>query len=208
MQETTHVFSADDYRQQNHQTVPRASALGHLSINRSTTNNDRGQTKMTESKSTRDYIKNWGRTAAREQTEQTFEIYNAGLNIGHVSVHWDVVQRDFVWVAVRYMNGWTTSFWKSESNASAAVHKMYHDMMSSMTFGRWLQIMCKRHEMTTAGLAERLGVTRQTVHYWVKGTRQCGDLYIYNQIAALFADLEQMSHKDMLGHMSLLFKRS
>ena len=206
MQETTHVFSADDYRQQNQQTVPCRTALGHLSINRSTTNNDRGQKKMTVSKSTRDYIKNWGRTAAREHKEKTFQIHNGGLNIGQVKVQWCEPENDFIWVAVLYSLT-QKEIYMSEADATAAVHKMYHDMMSTLTFGAWIRVMCRWNHMTIAGLAERLGVTRQTVHNWVKGTRQCGDLYIYNQIAALFADLEQMSHKDMLGHMSLLFKR-
>ena len=166
---------------------------------------------MTVSKSTRDYIKNWGRTAAREHTLQTFQIYNGGMNIGQVVVEWYIPDNDFRWVSVVYrfdQNSHPTTIHRSESEATKAVHKMYHDMMSELTFGEWLKIMCKNNKMTTAGLAERLGVTRQTVHYWVKGTRQCGDLFIYNQIAALFADLQQMSHKDMLGHMSLLFKRS
>jgi len=162
---------------------------------------------MTESKSTRDYIKNWGRTAAREHKEQRCEIQNGGLNIGQVKVQWCEPENDFIWVAVLYSLTQKEIYW-SESDATAAVHKMYHDMMSTLTFGAWLRVMCRSHQMTIAGLAERLGVTRQTVHNWVKGTRQCGDLYIYNQIAALFADLEQMSHTDMLGHMSLLFKRN
>ena len=165
---------------------------------------------MTESKSTRDYIKNWGRTAAREHTRETFQIFNGGMHIGQVVVEWYIPDNDFRWVSVVYrydLNSHPITIHRSESEATEAVHKMYHDMMSTLTFGQWLKMMCKTAEMTTAELAINLGVTRQTVHYWVKGERQCCDLYIYNQIAALFAVLEQMSHKDMLGHMSLLFKR-
>tara|TARA_R100001440_G_scaffold75739_1_gene103842 strand:+ start:22045 stop:22536 length:492 start_codon:yes stop_codon:yes gene_type:complete len=160
---------------------------------------------MTESKSTRDYIRNWGRTAAREHKKKTFQIHNGGLNIGQVKVQWCESENDFIWVAVLYSSGMMVKH-LSESNAKFAVHQMYYDMMSTLTFGAWLRVMCRLHQMTIAGLAERLGVTRQTVHNWVKGTRQCGDLYIYNQIAAMFAELEQMSQKDMLGHMSLLFR--
>ena len=163
---------------------------------------------MTESKSTRDYIKNWGRTAAREHTSQSFQVHQLGLHIGKVSVDWSE-DNDFQWTAHMKLDSFYSADYEvctSESRATAAVHRMYNNLMKKLSFGEWLQIMCKRHQMTTAGLAERLGVTRQTVHYWVKGTRQCGDLYIYNQIAALFADLEEMSHRDMLGHMSLLFR--
>jgi DNA-binding XRE family transcriptional regulator len=161
---------------------------------------------MTESKSTRDYIRNWGRTAAREQTEQTFEIYNAGLNIGKIEIKWSESAGDFVWLCLpTFVGGWSFIH-TSEADATDAIHTDYHKRMSEMNFGNWIYVMCKRHEMTCTGFAERLGVTRQTVHNWVKDNRQCSDLYIYNQIAALFADLEQMSQKDMLGHMSLLFK--
>jgi DNA-binding XRE family transcriptional regulator len=161
---------------------------------------------MTESKATRDYIKNWGRAAAREHKEQTFQIHNGGLNIGQVKVQWCEPENTFIWVAVLYSLT-QKQIYRSESDATAAVHKMYHDMMSTLTFGQWLRVMCRWQRMTIAGLAERLGVTRQTVHYWVKGERQCGDMYIYNQIAALFAHLEQITDAQMLGHMSLLFKR-
>ena len=173
---------------------------------------------MTESKSTRDYIKNWGRTAAGKHTLQTFEIHHAGLHIGKVEIKWSESANDFVWLSVPtficvnmdkiYFEGGWSSIHTSEASATAAIHSDYHKRMSLMNFGNWIYVMCKRHEMTCTGFAERLGVTRQTVHNWVKDNRQCSDLFIYNEIAALFADLEQMSHKDMLGHMSLLFKRS
>lgn len=164
---------------------------------------------MTESKSTRDYIKNWGRTAARTRHVKTFDCVENGLNIGKVTVQWSEDRNDFVWLcSMNFETSTRHNTHTSEAESIRWMHSRYYSVMKSSTFGRWLKIMCKRHQMTITGLAERLGVTRQTVHYWVKGERQCGDLYIYNQIAALFADLEQMSHRDMLGHMSLLFKRN
>lgn len=161
---------------------------------------------MTESKSTRDYIKNWGRTAARSHTLKTFECYEGGLHIGKVTVKWSADADDFVWVACLHVDHISHSVCRSEREASDAVQTMYYTMMKNMMFGQWLQMMCKRHKMTNAGFAERLNITRQTVHNWMTGKRECGDLTIYHQIASLFADLEQMSHIQMLGHMSLLFK--
>lgn len=162
---------------------------------------------MTTSKSTRDYIKNWGRTAARSHKPKTFNCYEGGLHIGSVEVQWSAHENDFVWLASMNFDGQT---WQNtcvcESEATSWVHAAYYNVMKSATFGKWLTVMMKRHQMTTAGLAERLGITRQTVHYWVKDERKCTDLSIYHHIAALFADLEQMEHSQMLGHMSLLFK--
>ena len=51
---------------------------------------------MTESKSTRDYIKNWGRTDARSHKPKSFETYAGGLHIGTVSVVWSESASDFV----------------------------------------------------------------------------------------------------------------
>ena len=162
---------------------------------------------MTESKSTRDYIRNWGRTAARSRHVKTFEYVETGLNIGKVRVQWSDNRNDFVWLSSMNFDTqtWHNTF-ESEAESVRWVHSRYYSVMKSSTFGRWLQIMCKRHQITQAGLAERLHVTRQTVHNWVKDKRQCHDLTVYHQIVAMFAELEQMSQKDMMGHMSLLFK--
>lgn len=159
------------------------------------------------SKSTRDYIKNWGRSDERVKKTKSFECYFSGLYIGRVDVQWSDNRQDWVWLAsMNFGNATQHNTCISETESTDWVTKSYLSTMKCMKFGEWLQAMCKRHEMTTAGLAERLGITRQTVHYWVKGERHLSDLYIYNQIAALFADLEQMKHSQMLGHMSLLFK--
>lgn len=159
------------------------------------------------SKSTRDYIKNWGRTAARSRQPKTFECYEGGLHIGKVTVKWSTDLNDFVWLACLNVDYISHSHCRSETEATDAVQTMYYTLMSKMTLGQWLKMMCRRNRITTAGFAERLGLTRQTVHYWVTDVRQCGDLNVYHQIAALFADFEGCTLNQMLGHMSLLFER-
>lgn len=163
---------------------------------------------MTESKSTRDYIKNWGRTAARAGEHKTFKCYEGGLHIGRVTVKWSAEADDFVWVACLHVDYISHSLCRSETEATDAVQTMYYTLMKNMDMGQWLKMMCKRHEITVAGLAERIGMTRQTVHYWITGERQCADLNVYHQIADLFAGLEGCTMMQMLGHMSLLFKRN
>ena len=166
---------------------------------------------MTESKATRDYIKNWGRTAAHEHTTQTFDCYNTGLHIGKVTVEWSDVCNDFIWDAncsfdTRHYPITCTRPAYSEIDAKNYIHNTYYILMESMTFGKWLQIMMKRHEMTQAGLGERLDVSRVSVNHWVTGKRECTGQH-WHDLAFLFAHLEQITDAQMLGHMSLLFKR-
>lgn len=161
---------------------------------------------MTESKSTRDYIKNWGRTAARSHKPKSFETYAGGLHIGTVSVVWSESASDFVWQSLPTFTGGWSSVHTSETQATDALHTDYYKRMSQMSVGMWLQIMCKRHQMTQAGLAERLKLSRVTVNHWCTGKR-LPDVNHWHMLSVLFANAEQCEQRQMLGHMSLLQKK-
>lgn len=160
---------------------------------------------MTESKSTRDYIKNWGRTQERVKRTKSFECYFSGLHIGRVTVQWSEDRQDWVWMSVMNFDTATRhNTCMSQSEATDWVTKSYLTTIKCMGFGRWLKIMCKRQQWTQAGLAERIGVSRVTVNHWISGRRLTYPVH-YNHIASLFAESEQMSVSDLLGHMSMLF---
>lgn len=171
-------------------------------------------TLSTLSKSTRDYIKNWGRTAANKHIQKTIKTYEGGLYIGDITAQWSDDINDFVWVAIfslmyqrraDVLPYTAAQIFASESDATNYMTDKYYDLMESITFGQWLKIMMKRHQMTQGGLAERLGVSRVSVNHWVTNKREC-TLQHWHELSVLFADLEKMPHTQLLGHMSLLYR--
>lgn len=160
---------------------------------------------MTESKSTRDYIKNWGRTQERVKRTKSFECYFSGFHIGRVQVQWSENLQDWVWLAsMNFGNAPQQKTCMSYTESTDYVTKQYLTTLRCMTFGEWIKCMCKRQRWTQAGLAERVGVSRVTVNHWISGRRQTG-YGQYNHIASIFAEAEQMSVSDLLGHLSMLF---
>ena len=165
-------------------------------------------TLSTLSKSTRDYIKNWGRTAANKHIAKTIKTYEGGLYIGDITAQWSDDINDFVWVAIFSPEpSWVTAaqFFASESYATNYMTDKYYDLMESITFGQWLKIMMKRHQMTQGGLASATGVSRVSVNHWVTNKREC-TLQHWHELSVLFADLEKIPHTQLLGHMSLLYR--
>jgi DNA-binding transcriptional regulator YiaG len=158
------------------------------------------------SKSSRDYIKNWGRTAANKHIPQTIQNFCNGLFIGDITAQWSDDSSDFVWGAIfSFTPGTAAQCFASEDEATKYMIAQYYIVMESATFCKWVKIMMKRHKMTQKGLAEHLGISRVSVNHWVTGKREC-TLQHWHLLSVLFAGLEQMPHTQMLGHMCLLYR--
>lgn len=157
---------------------------------------------MSLSKSSRDYVKNWGRTALRNKEQQTIDMGAAGF----VFVFWHPMDFDFVWRAqVTHRGRVYSSDCSCESEARQWVDTKHTYLTSTVTLGMWLESMMDEHNVSSTELASSMGISRMTLHQWIKDKRQpTVDNWI--QLAKIWATHADKPVESMMGQMSKLQK--
>jgi DNA-binding XRE family transcriptional regulator len=120
-------------------------------------------------KSTRDYIKNFGRTALRNRDTQTIDMGDAGF----ISVFYHPLDQDYVWRGqVQYRGRIYSTDCNCQRDAETWVNEKYKYLTSTVTLGMWIENMMEEHNVSPSYLASSIQVSRMTLHQWCKDTRQ------------------------------------
>lgn len=157
---------------------------------------------MSLSKSSRDYVKEYGRTALRKKEGQTIDLGECGF----IYVFWHPLDFDFVWRGqVTYRGSIYSSDCSCMTEAVQWVQAKYKYLTSTVTLGMWLESMMDAHNVTSTDLASSMGISRMTLHQWIKDKRKpTVDNWI--QLAQIWATHSDEPVESMMGQMSKLQK--
>jgi len=156
---------------------------------------------MKDTQSTRDYIKNWGRTAARKQDAQHLEVLEHGIAIGNIHVFYHLHDAEWVWRGeILHRGSIYSSDCSCEREAREWVRAKHSYLSTRQTFGIWLCDIMSEFEVTQVQLSDILGVSRMTVYGWLNDTRS-PSIENWTGIAKYFADRAECDVNDMLGIM-------
>jgi hypothetical protein len=155
-----------------------------------------------ESKSTRDYIRMYGRVAARQRHTQIIEVHSNGLQVGQIDVLYCTDEGDFVWHAFAGVDHSNKRQCYSYNDARTFILSL-HQAGIDMTFGDWLDAMMSKHRLTQATICDAVGISRVTLHHWLTDER-LPNVANWHQVAEVMSSHEQCTLTDMLGQMSTL----
>ena len=133
----------------------------------------------TLSKSTRDYVKHFGRVAHSKNTFQNLDVENEdGVHMGVVHVFYHPADHDYVWRGQVTHRGRVFSHdCKTYNSAVTWVATKFEFVVNQITFGVWLEGMLVKHNISHTQLSKPvdeggIGVSRMTVHQWVNDKRK------------------------------------
>jgi len=163
---------------------------------------------ITESKSTRDYIRNWGRTAARQMTPQGLDVHtDTGIKCGTIHIYHNEHDNDFEWRAeVKWDADQTIQkICSCESDARTWVQETYYYMHRSHTLGQYLQMQMKPTNlgMTRSEMCDALQVSRITLYHWLSDAR-VPNYQNMQQVSVYLAGLQGITVQQMAGLLGLL----